>query len=130
MLAVGVDQVERRLGRVLIGIEELISARRAAITRCLDRAATPELVEEYLSPWRDARVARSWMALAGADNRYTQALVPALRASATPKLLAWGEDDPFQRIEHAERFAREMPDTGWCVSRAPVISLRKTTRPR
>ncbi|MFS8976320.1 alpha/beta hydrolase [Cupriavidus necator] len=90
--------------------EEILSARRAAITRCLDRAATPELVEEYLSPWLDARVARSWMALAGAaDNRHTQALVPALRASATPKLLVWGEDDPFQRIEHAERFAREMP---------------------
>lgn len=92
--------------------EEILSARRTAITRCLDRAATLELVEAYLAPWLDARVARSWMALAGAaDNRHTQALVPALRASAIPKLLVWGEDDPFQRIEHAERFAREIPHT-------------------
>ncbi|BDB29772.1 alpha/beta hydrolase (plasmid) [Cupriavidus sp. P-10] len=90
--------------------EELVAARRIAITRCLDRAATPVRVEEYLAPWLQARVARNWIALAAAaDNRYTQALVPALRESQIPKLLIWGEDDPFQQVEHAERFAREMP---------------------
>ncbi|TDD05724.1 alpha/beta hydrolase [Nonomuraea diastatica] len=52
------------------------------------------------------------MALAGAaDSRYTLGLVPALQADQTPKPLVWGEDDTFQELRHAERFAAEMPDT-------------------
>ncbi|WP_240972380.1 alpha/beta fold hydrolase [Nonomuraea composti] len=34
-----------------------------------------------------------------------------LRADRTPKLLVWGEDDPFQQVHYAERFAAEMPGT-------------------
>ncbi len=37
--------------------------------------------------------------------------MPAMRHSKIPKLLVWGEDDVFQTIDHAERFAREMPET-------------------
>jgi pimeloyl-ACP methyl ester carboxylesterase len=50
------------------------------------------------------------MALAAAaDARYTQELVPALRDGGVPTLLIWGEDDPFQSVEYAERFAAEIP---------------------
>ncbi|WP_344469048.1 alpha/beta fold hydrolase [Glycomyces lechevalierae] len=57
-------------------------------------------------------VRRSWMHLAGAgDSRYTMELLPALRESATPKLLVWGEDDGFQKVAYAERFAAEIPGT-------------------
>ncbi|MGJ7417000.1 alpha/beta fold hydrolase [Streptomyces cinereoruber] len=74
--------------------------------------AAEEEISEYLAPWRSRRVGRSWMALAGAaDSRYTLDLVPALRDSETPKLLVWGEDDGFQGIAYAERFAEEMPHT-------------------
>jgi pimeloyl-ACP methyl ester carboxylesterase len=38
-------------------------------------------------------------------------LLPRLRESTTPKLLAWGEDDPFQTVDYAERFAAEIPAT-------------------
>jgi pimeloyl-ACP methyl ester carboxylesterase len=52
------------------------------------------------------------LALAGAaDNRYTQDMLPALLQSRTPKLLVWGEDDPFQTVDYAERHAREIPET-------------------
>ncbi|MFG2650753.1 alpha/beta fold hydrolase [Streptomyces sp. NPDC048436] len=52
------------------------------------------------------------MALAGAaDSRYTLDLVPALRRSTAPKLLIWGEDDAFEKVEYAERFAAEIPRT-------------------
>jgi len=92
--------------------QDIVELRRQAITKSLGEAATPDLVEEYLEPWFDPRVARSWMALAGAaDNRYTRDLEPGLRACAVPKLLVWGEDDQFQRVEFAERFAAEMPNT-------------------
>jgi pimeloyl-ACP methyl ester carboxylesterase len=31
--------------------------------------------------------------------------------STTPKLLVWGEDDEFQTVDNAERFAAEIPAT-------------------
>ncbi|MGI5291689.1 alpha/beta fold hydrolase [Nonomuraea polychroma] len=92
--------------------EELLAARRTAVSTALARPATEAELADYLDPWNDARVRRSWMALAGAaDSRYTLDLVPALQADGTPKLLVWGEDDTFQEVGYAERFAAEMPNT-------------------
>jgi pimeloyl-ACP methyl ester carboxylesterase len=92
--------------------DDVLDARRQAVTRSLAGAATEQLIEEYADPWRDARVRRSWLALAAAaDNRYTLDLVPALRLSTTPKLLVWGEDDKDERVQYAERFAAEIPHT-------------------
>ncbi|MFI6090656.1 alpha/beta fold hydrolase [Streptomyces sp. NPDC051218] len=95
------------------GAEEgVLAARRQAITRVLAGVATEPLITEYLDPWTDERVRRSWMALAAAaDNRYTLDLVPALKRSTTPKLLIWGEDDLHETVQYAEQFASEMHDT-------------------
>jgi len=93
-------------------VEEILAARRTAITTALARSAGEDELRDYLSPWTDMRVARSWMALAGAaDSRYTLELLDALRADAHPKLLVWGRDDTFQPIGYAERFAAEIPET-------------------
>src|SRR5262245_21410377 len=90
----------------------LLAALRDACTSALGGAATDRLVAEYVDPWTDPRVRRSWQALASAaDNRYTLDLVPALKRSTTPKLLIWGEDDAFERVEYAEKFASEIPRT-------------------
>jgi pimeloyl-ACP methyl ester carboxylesterase len=92
--------------------EELLAARRQAVTAALAGAADEPLIGEYLEPWAEERVRRSWMHLAGAaDYRYSMELLPALRESATPKLLVWGEDDGFQKVAYAERFASEIPNT-------------------
>jgi len=92
--------------------EEFLAARRQAVTTDLAGAATEQRVADYLEPWHDPRVRRSWLAMAGAaDSRHTLDLVPALRQSATPKLLVWGEDDQFEKMTYAERFAREIPHT-------------------
>ncbi|GAB2714556.1 alpha/beta hydrolase [Nocardia thraciensis] len=92
--------------------DDILTARRQAVTSALAGAATESLIAEYVDPWTDARVRRSWLALASAaDSRYTLDLVPALRRSMTPKLLIWGEDDSFERVEYAEKFAREIPHT-------------------
>ncbi|MFB9388394.1 alpha/beta fold hydrolase [Streptomyces coeruleoprunus] len=94
------------------GVDELLAARRTAVTTALGRPATEEEIAEYLDPWRSPRVGRSWMALAGAaDSRYTLDLLPALRRSRIPKLLVWGEDDTFQNIAYAERFTQDIPHT-------------------
>lgn len=90
--------------------EEILTARRASVTAALADAATERRIEEYLEPWTDARVRRSWMRLAGAaDPRYTTDLLAALRKSAIPKLLVWGEDDEFQKVTYAEWFATDIP---------------------
>jgi pimeloyl-ACP methyl ester carboxylesterase len=89
--------------------DELLAARRRAVTMALAGAATEQLIADYLEPWHDPRVRRSWLALAGAaQSRYTLDLVPALRRSTTPKLLIWGEDDSFEKVEYAEKFASEI----------------------
>ncbi|MFC9977841.1 alpha/beta fold hydrolase [Spirillospora sp. NPDC127200] len=92
--------------------DELLAARRQAVTAALAGAATERLVADYLDPWNDPRVRRSWLALAGAaDSRYTLDLVPALQRSEASKLLIWGEDDGFEKVEYAEKFAAEIPRT-------------------
>ncbi|MFD5583640.1 alpha/beta fold hydrolase [Streptomyces sp. NPDC127063] len=92
--------------------EDVLANRRQAVTRVLADVATEPLIADYVDPWTDARVRRSWTALAGAaDNRYTLDLIPALRRSTTPKLLIWGEDDLHETVEYAERFASEIPNT-------------------
>jgi len=92
--------------------QDLLAVRREAVTTALGRSATSAGVTEYLDPLTDPRVARSWLALAAAaHSQYTLDLLSALRASPTPKLLVWGEEDPFQKIGYAERFAAEMPGT-------------------
>jgi pimeloyl-ACP methyl ester carboxylesterase len=92
--------------------DELLAARRQAVTAALAGAATEQLIADYLDPWTDPRVRRSWLAMAGAaDNRYTLDLVPALQRSTAPKLLIWGEDDSFEKVEYAEKFALEVPQT-------------------
>ena len=92
--------------------DDVLAARRVSVVKALGRPASEAEIAEYLDPWTDPRVARSWLALAGAaDNRYTQEMLPALLQSKTPKLLVWGEDDPFQTIDYAERYAREIPET-------------------
>ncbi|MFE0698984.1 alpha/beta fold hydrolase [Streptomyces sp. NPDC058872] len=106
----GVDRFRNPEVVAATSVEELLAARRTAITAALGRPAAEAEISEYLDPWRSRRVGRSWMALAGAaDCRYTLDLVPALSRSEMPKLLVWGEDDTFQGVAYAERFAREVP---------------------
>ena len=92
--------------------EDVVAARRQSVMKALAGEASEAKIAEYLAPLTDPRVARSWLALAGAaDNRYTLELLPGLRKSTTPKLLVWGEDDQFQTVDYAERFAAEIPAT-------------------
>jgi len=92
--------------------DDVLAARRVSVVKALGRPASEAEIAEYLDPWTNPRAARSWLALArAADNRYTQEMLPALLQSRTPKLLVWGEDDPFQTVDYAERYAREIPET-------------------
>lgn len=110
--------------------EDILAARRKSVVTALARPATEVEIAEYLEPWTDPRVARSWLALAGAAySHYTMDLVPALRASATPKLLVWGEDDSFQLVQHAERFVKEIPNSSLIrISAAGHIPMENDAR--
>ncbi|MHA6625183.1 alpha/beta fold hydrolase [Pseudonocardia sichuanensis] len=90
--------------------DDFLAARREAAAGALAGAATAQRIADYVDPWTDPRVRRSWLAMAGAaDSRYTLDLVPALQRSMTPTLLVWGEDDGFEKVGYAERFASEIP---------------------
>src|SRR5207302_9773412 len=92
--------------------DDVLAARRVSVVKALGRPASEAEIAEYLAPWTDPRVARSWLALAGAaDHRYTMEMLPALLLSKTPKLLVWGVEDSFQTVDYAERYAREIPET-------------------
>jgi pimeloyl-ACP methyl ester carboxylesterase len=92
--------------------DDVLAARRVSVAKALGRPASEAEIAEYLDPWTDPRVARSWLALAGAaDHRHTMEMLPALLRSNTPKLLVWGVDDPFQTFDYAERYAAEIPVT-------------------
>lgn len=91
---------------------DILAARRHSVTLALARPADEQEIAEWLDPWTDPRVARSWLAMAiAADHEHTTRLVPALKASSKPKLLIWGEDDAFQKVVFAERFVTEIPNS-------------------
>jgi len=91
---------------------DILAARRQSVIAALARPASEAEILAWLDPWTDPRIARSWLSMAvAADHRYTMALVPALQASPKPKLLIWGEEDGFQKVEFAERFAAEIPNS-------------------
>jgi pimeloyl-ACP methyl ester carboxylesterase len=78
--------------------------------KALGHPAREAEIAEYLDPWTDPGGAQSWLALAGAaENPYTQEML--LLQSRTPKFLVWGEDEPFQTVDYAEPYAREIPET-------------------
>ena len=98
--------------RAATGVAEFVEARGALLARAFGRPVSERELREYLDPWSDARVVRSWMSMAAAaDSAYTLELMDALRADERPKLLVWGEQDTFQPIWDAERFALEVPST-------------------
>lgn len=108
--------VARLLASEVLTAGEFLAARRRAVATDLAGAATEQRIADYLAPWADPRVRRSWLAMAGAAApRYTLDLVPALRRNTVPKLLVWGEDDRFEKVSYAEKFASEIPETGLVV---------------
>ena len=110
--------------------DDVLAARSVSVVKALGRPASEVEIAEYLDPWTDPRVARSWLALPGAsDNRYTMEMKPALLQSKTPKLLVWGEDDGFQTVDFAERYAHEIPETRLNESSRPA-TFRWRTMPR
>ena len=57
---------------------DVFAARRVSVVNALGRLASEAELAEYLDRWTDARVARSWLTLAGAaETRYTQEKLPS-----------------------------------------------------
>ena len=58
--------------------DDVLAARRMFVVKTFGRPGEAEIAE-YLDPWTDPRVARSWLTLAGAaENRYAQEMLPGL----------------------------------------------------
>ncbi len=93
-----------------VTVEEVLAARRKSLEGAIAHPLEAEEREAWLAPWQEEDRVRSWTALAGAaDARFTLELTDRLRERALPTLLVWGEDDAFQPVSYAERYAAELP---------------------
>ncbi len=93
-----------------ITVDELLQARAQSLARGVARPLSDAEREAWLAPWHAEDRVRSWTAMAGAANaRYTLGVLDRVRERALPTLLVWGEDDEFQPVDYAERYAREIP---------------------
>ncbi len=94
-----------------VTVPELLEARAQSLGKAISRPLDDAERSAWLAPWRDEQRVRSWTAMAGAaDARYTLDLIARLRERALPTLLIWGEEDEFQPVRFAERYAAEMPN--------------------
>lgn len=92
-----------------VTVEELLGARAQSLDKAIARPLEVAERDAWLAPWRDEDRVRSWTAMAGAaDARYTLELMDRLRDRALPTLLVWGEQDEFQPVGFAERYAAEV----------------------
>ena len=93
-----------------VTVDELLGARAQSLVKAIARPLDDAERAAWLKPWHDEDRVRSWIAMAGAaDARYTLELMDRLRERAVPTLLIWGEQDEFQLISFAERYAAEVP---------------------
>ena len=79
--------------------DDVLAARRVSVVKALGRPASEAEIAEYLDPWTDPRVARSWLALAGAaENRYTQEMLPGPGPIQEAEALGVGRGCPISDV--------------------------------
>jgi len=92
-----------------VTVEELLRARAQSLSKAIARPLDDAERRQWLAPWQVEDRVRSWVAMAAAaDARFTLELTTRLQERALPTLLLWGEDDEFQPLRFAERYAREV----------------------
>ena len=86
--------------------------RRATYAPLAKRPIDRELVDEWLAPLAsDEGIARdARKTTAGIHKRHTIAAAERLRSFERPVRFAWGLDDRFFKLAHAERLAATLPD--------------------
>jgi pimeloyl-ACP methyl ester carboxylesterase len=89
------------------------AVRRATYGAFTKKKIDPALVDSWLAPaLRDREILRDGgKVTAGAHKRHTLAAAEKLRTFERPLLLAWGTEDRFFKLEHAERLAQAVPDS-------------------
>lgn len=72
---------------------------------------TEELIELYLAPWSTEDGKRAFFRnLRRLNKEYTQAIAGGLKALPHQTLVMWGEHDPFQKPEYAQKLVETIPD--------------------
>ena len=86
--------------------------RRATYAPLAKRRIDPELVDSWVAPGaRDSGVRRDARKVtASVHKRYTLEAAEKLRGFERPVLLAWGTEDRFFKLSHAQRLAAVLPD--------------------
>lgn len=72
---------------------------------------TDEVMDLYLSPWSTEDGKRAFFRnLRRLNKEYTAAIADELKNLCHPTLVIWGEQDPFQKPEYANRLVAAIPD--------------------
>ena len=109
---------------------DILAARRESVVEALARPASEAEIAEFLTPGPiHASRAPGWRSPAPPTIAIRSSFCPRCK-SAKPKLLMWGEDDEFQNVDYAERYAPKSRKRGSSGSSRPAISPWKTTRRR
>jgi pimeloyl-ACP methyl ester carboxylesterase len=87
------------------------AARRATYSQFVKGSIDPALADAWLQPaLRDRGVMRDLRKFtAGVNKRYTLEAAARFGQLKMPVLLAWGTDDSFFKLSHAERLAAAIP---------------------
>jgi len=72
---------------------------------------TDELIDIYLEPWSTEEGKRAFFRnLRRLNSEYTRAIADELVHISQETLVIWGENDPFQKPEYAEKLAGAIPN--------------------
>lgn len=72
---------------------------------------TDELIKLYLAPWSTEEGKRAFFRnLRRLNSEYTQAVADELRYLPHQSLILWGDKDPFQKPEYAQKLVNAIPN--------------------
>ncbi|NBD32872.1 MAG: alpha/beta fold hydrolase [Cyanobacteria bacterium] len=73
---------------------------------------TEKLIDLYLQPWSSEEGKRAFFRnLRRLNSEYTQAIAAQLQEISHPTLVIWGENDPFQKPQYAEKLTAAIPNS-------------------
>jgi len=73
---------------------------------------TEKLIDLYLQPWSSEEGKRAFFRnLRRLNSEYTQAIAAQLQEIPHPTLVIWGENDPFQKPQYAEKLTATIPNS-------------------
>jgi len=96
-----------------MSLEDFVSMMRGFMPKGVRNKSvmTEEVIDLYLAPWSTEDGKRAFFRnLRRLNKEYTQAIADELKNLPHQTLVMWGENDPFQKPEYANKLAEAIPN--------------------